>query len=82
MNKAFYKTGTLKADHTTYGGIIYPSDFNTDYRKKENANGSAIAARITLDKKFDRDLIKNRERNTEMQLKRIALSEKEPHAVL
>lgn len=82
MNKAFYKTGILKADHSTYGGIIYPSDFNTDYRKKDNANGSVIAARITLDKKFDRDLIKNRERNTEIQSKRIALLEKEQPTVL
>ncbi|MDE6760580.1 MAG: hypothetical protein K2J90_07840 [Lachnospiraceae bacterium] len=66
MKKPFYKTETFNADHTTYGGLIYPSDFNTDYRRKVNANGSAIASRIILDKKFDQDLIKNRERNTQI----------------
>ncbi|MCI8509028.1 MAG: hypothetical protein HFJ06_10765 [Lachnospiraceae bacterium] len=82
MKKPFYKTKAFKADHTTYGGLIYPSDFNTDYRRKVNANGSAIASRIILDKKFDRDLIKNRERNTETQSKENALFEKKRLTVL
>ncbi len=41
-----YKTnryGTYEIDHTTFGGLIYPSDFNTDYRGKDNNNGSQIA---------------------------------------
>lgn len=32
-----------------FGGIIYPSDFNTDYRGKDNTNGSNIASRIISD---------------------------------
>lgn len=82
MKKTFYKTETYKADHTTYGGLIYPFDFNTDYRKKENTHGSTIALRIILDNKFDQNLIKNRERNTEIHSKKNALLEKEQLAVL
>lgn len=35
--------------HKNFGGIIYQSDFNTDYRGKDNTNGSTIAARIESD---------------------------------
>ena len=42
-----------EVDHTTFGGIIYPSDFNTDYRGKDNTKGSTIASRIISDQKFD-----------------------------
>ena len=49
MPETFYRTGTYKVDHTTFGGIIYSSDFNTDYRGKDNTNGSFIAQRIISD---------------------------------
>lgn len=35
--------------HRNSGGVIYESDFNTDYRGKDNTNGSIIAARIESD---------------------------------
>lgn len=53
MTKTFYKTGIYKVDHTQFGGIILPSDFHTDYRGKNNTNGSSIARRIIGDHKFD-----------------------------
>lgn len=43
-----------KVDHTQFGGIIFISDFNTDYRGKDNLNGSTIAKRIAYDQKFDK----------------------------
>ena len=39
-----------------FGGIIYPSDFNTDYRGKNNINGSTIASRIMSDWNWDAKL--------------------------
>lgn len=42
-----------KVDHKTFGGIIYPSDYNTDYRGKDNTNGSVIVKRILSDRNFD-----------------------------
>ncbi len=62
----FYTTGNYKIDHSTFGGRIYLSDFETDYRGKDNNNGSSIAQRIVSDLKFDeqcRKNIENRERN-------------------
>lgn len=55
MTENFYKT--WKTDHTKFGGLIYPSDFNTDYRKKNNKS-SNIASRIISDAKFDNNLKK------------------------
>lgn len=40
---------TREEFHRNFGGIIYQSDFNTDYRGKDNTNGSIIAARIESD---------------------------------
>ncbi len=61
----FYRTGNYNVDHSTFGGLIFQSDFETDYRGKDNNNGSAIAQRIVSDLKFDeqcRKNIENRER--------------------
>lgn len=55
--------GIYKVDHTKFGGIIYPSDFNTDYRRKNNTNGSPIANRIANDAKLDKRWRKNKEEN-------------------
>ncbi len=66
MTENFYTTGNYKIDHSTFGGIIYQSDFETDYRGQDNNNGSSIAQRIVSDLKFDeqcRKNIENRERN-------------------
>lgn len=60
MTETFYRTENYKVDHTQFGGIILPSDFNTDYRGKDNVNGSTIAKRIISDKKFDQQCRKNK----------------------
>lgn len=44
-----------QVDHTTFGGIVYSSDFDTSY-----ANGT-IAERIARDAKFDQQCRKNKE---------------------
>lgn len=59
MSKEFCRTRSYSVDHTTYGGEIYPSDFNTDYSGKSNTNGSTIASRIVSDWRFDNSCKKN-----------------------
>lgn len=61
MTKILYQSKIYKTDHTKFGGIIYPSDFNTDCRNKKFQNGSTIASRIACDAKFDKQCEKNRE---------------------
>lgn len=51
--------GIYKVDHTKFGGIIYPSDFNIDCKRKDSPNGSSIAQRIEKDKRFDEHCRKN-----------------------
>lgn len=53
--------GIYEVDHSTFGGFIYPSDYNTDNRGKNNTNGSSVAHRIISDRKFDEQCRKNRE---------------------
>jgi len=52
----FYKirTETYDKEHIHFGGIIYPSDFNTNYSGKDNTNGSTIASRIESDFRCER----------------------------
>lgn len=48
---------TIKShsDHTRFGGLIYTSDFETDYTPNTTrTGGSHIAERIVSDWKFDR----------------------------
>lgn len=61
MTEKFNKYGIREVDHTKFGGIIYLSDFNTDYRGKVNIHGSIIASRIAADEKLDKQWRKNRE---------------------
>lgn len=63
MTETFYKTGNYNTDPTRFGGIIYYSDFNTDFREKDNTNGSEIARRIMSDRKFDMQCKRNIENN-------------------
>lgn len=63
MTERIYNIKNYEADHTTFGGLIYPSDFNTDYRGKNNTKGSPIASRIASDNNFDKRCRKNREEN-------------------
>lgn len=47
-----YKTlriPTREEFYRNFGGVIYPSDFNTDNRGNNNNSGSIIAARIESD---------------------------------
>ena len=52
-------TQNYKKYHNQFGGYIYNSDFNTDYRGKDNIYGSTIASRIAQDQKFDEQCRKN-----------------------
>ncbi|MCI8416409.1 MAG: hypothetical protein HFI33_02705 [Lachnospiraceae bacterium] len=49
----FGRKDIYKPDPSSFGGIIYPSDFHTDFRGKNSSNGSSIANRIAWDQKFD-----------------------------
>lgn len=59
MTQTTNRYKTYEVDHTKFGGIIYPSDFSTDYRGKDNSNGSTIANRIARDKRFDEQCRRN-----------------------
>lgn len=59
--------GIYKMDHTKFGGLIYPSDFNTDYRGKDNTKGSQIASRIISDRNFDYTCKKNLEKKNSLK---------------
>lgn len=66
MTENFYTTRKFNVDHSTFRGLIYQSDFETDYRGKDNKNGSSFAQRIISDLRFDercRKNIENRGRN-------------------
>lgn len=56
MTEGFYKT--YDPFHYHSGGVIYQSDFNTDYRGKDNTHGSTIAQRIESDLRRDEKMYK------------------------
>ncbi len=45
--------------HTSFGGYVFPSDFNTDNRGKDDPKGSPLARRIASDQRFDEQCAKN-----------------------
>lgn len=49
--------------HRNFGGIIYQSDFYTDYRGKDNTDGSSIAIRIESDRRHEIKLRKDKRCN-------------------
>lgn len=59
MARKNYITETFDKEHIHFGGKFYPSDFNTDYRGKDNTNGSSIAARIETDFRWEKKLLKD-----------------------
>lgn len=59
MTQKINRYKTYEVDHTKFGGIIYPSDFSTDYRGKDNSDGSTIANRIARDKRFNEQCRRN-----------------------
>lgn len=63
MTETFYRTENRNTDPTRFGGLIYYSDFNTNFRNEDNTNGSEIARRIMSDRKFDMQCKRNIENN-------------------
>lgn len=53
MTDTFNRLNVRKEDHSTFGGIIYPSDFDTNY------SSGIIAQRIISDKNFDEQCRRN-----------------------
>ena len=60
--------GIYEVDHTKFGGLIFPSDFNTDNQVKNNYNGSQIAIRIEADRQREEKLWE-KERNNKERVK-------------
>lgn len=58
MTRNYYITETFDKEHIHFGGKIYPSDFNTNYRGKDSTNGSSIAARIESDFRLEKKITK------------------------
>lgn len=59
MNQGSYlkvKTESFDKEHRHFGGLIYQSDFNTDYRGCDNFSGSPIASRIEADFRREKKL--------------------------
>ena len=56
MTENFDKTINIHTNHSSFGGIIYPSDFETEYYSE---NGRNIASRIASDWIFDEECRKN-----------------------
>lgn len=59
MNRVNYlkvKTETFDKGHRHFGGLIYPSDFNVNYRGNDNIGGSVIASRIESDFRREKKL--------------------------
>ena len=56
MTGNYYKTETFDKEHIHYGGEIYESDFNTDYRGQDRKKyeSSSIASRIESDFRKER----------------------------
>lgn len=48
--------GTYDKEHRHFGGIIYSSDFNTDFRGDDTPDGSYIAKRIESDFRWERKM--------------------------
>lgn len=56
----FYETKTFDKEHVHSGGVILPSDFNTDYRRKVNEErGSFVASRILSDFRREKKMLIN-----------------------
>lgn len=58
MTKTFYRTGSYKVDHTTYGGTLSSFDFDGHHTM------ATITQRIISDFNFDKQCKKNIELRT------------------
>lgn len=54
MTNNLYKTEIFDKEHIHFGGVICPSDFNTNYRGKDNTHDSSIAAHIESDFRWEK----------------------------
>ena len=52
------------SDSRNFSGLIYASDYNTEFKKESN-NGSVVANKIISDFKFDSDCDKLRSKKKE-----------------
>lgn len=62
MTNDFYRTENFNINNSSFGGIIYPLDYETD-----RYNGRNIASRIASDWKFDEWCKKNSKARDEKQ---------------
>lgn len=69
MAETTNRYGIYEVDHTKFGGVIYPSDFNTDNRGKNNTYGSPIAKRIISDQRLDQQWRKIKEERKKNKIK-------------
>lgn len=60
MSNNRYITETVDKEHIHFGGIIYSSDYVTDYRSRNNTNGSSIASRIASDFRWERNTLQHK----------------------
>lgn len=60
MTQNFGRTERFDKENRHFGGLVYPSDFNTNRKGTTQTHGSAIAARIESD--FRREQSLNREK--------------------
>lgn len=49
MTEHKYQTELFDREHRHFGGVVYLSDFNTEYRKSLACHGSPTALRIASD---------------------------------
>lgn len=59
MTETINRYQNYEVDHSTFGGLIYVSDFNTEYTGIKNQKRSRVAERIISDFAFDRQCKKN-----------------------
>lgn len=57
--------GNYKRSHRYFGGVIYESDFSTEYPGYDCPNGSYIASRIFSDHRFDERCKRNDEKRNQ-----------------
>lgn len=57
-----YNSQRFDPEHRHFGGLIYQSDFCTDYNGKNNTYGSTIASRIESDMRWEQKLYENYQR--------------------
>jgi len=65
MTETSYKTQNYKIDHSTFGGIIQPSDYCTTYPRHSDTR--SIASRIASDQKFDEQCGRNAKNRDKME---------------